>query len=59
MLPAACCPCQERLEQQKKEKLEKGQEYNKDYKPQRSKVSSSDEAQHAHSEQHSGSAAFM
>jgi hypothetical protein len=29
---------QERLEQQKKEKQEKGQEYNKDYKPQRSKV---------------------
>jgi hypothetical protein len=31
---------QERLDQQKKERAAKGQEYNKDYKPQRSKVRS-------------------
>jgi hypothetical protein len=29
---------QERLDQQKKERATKGQEYNKDFKPQRSKV---------------------
>jgi hypothetical protein len=44
-----CCllPLQERLEQQKKERANKGQEYNKDFKPQRSKVSSQADAESA------------